>query len=79
MSWGLQIPVAETGFRDGKAERGDTRPSVYHAPIETPNEPDDKRLYDLFPKVGMGKDGAYIAVQEIRKMAGRNIVAKMEA
>jgi len=41
--------------------------------------PDEKRLYHLFRKCGMEEDEAFKAVQEIRSMAGHNIIAKMEA
>lgn len=44
-----------------------------------PMEVDDKRLYHLFRKAGMDEDGAYTAVQEVRNMAGQNIIARMEA
>ena len=47
--------------------------------MKTEIEPDDKRLYDQFRSGGMDPDGAFTAVQEIRKMAGQNILAKMDA
>ena len=47
--------------------------------MEIPNEPDDKKVFDLLRNVGMSEDGAYIAVQEIRTMAGQNIIAKLDA
>jgi hypothetical protein len=47
--------------------------------MKTETEPDDKRLFDQFRSGGMDADGAYIAVQEIRTMAGQNIIAKMDA
>ena len=51
----------------------------YHGIMKTDIEPDDKRLYDQFRSGGMDADGAFIAVQEIRTMAGHNIIAKMDA
>ena len=36
-------------------------------------DPNDKRLNDPFLNVGMSEDGAYIAVQEIRATAGRDL------
>ena len=51
----------------------------YHVIMKTEIEPDDKRLFDQFRSGGMDPDGAFIAVQEIRKMAGQNILAKMDA
>ncbi len=47
--------------------------------MEIPKEPDEKKVYDLLRNVGMSEDGAYIAVQEIRTMAGQNIIAKLDA
>lgn len=47
--------------------------------MKTESEPDDKRLFDQFRSGGMDADGAFIAVQEIRTMAGHNIIAKMDA
>ena len=41
--------------------------------------PDEKRLFHLFRKCGMDEDEAFTALQEIRTMAGHNIIAKMEA
>ena len=35
-------------------------------------------MNDLFRNIGMGEDGAYGAVQEIRIVTGQNIVAKMD-
>jgi hypothetical protein len=43
--------------------------------MEAPRDPDDKRLFDLFHKVGMDGGEAYIALQEIRAVAGQNIIA----
>lgn len=51
----------------------------YHGIMTTEAVPDEKRLYHLFRKCGMGEDDAFTAVQEIRTMAGHNIIAKMEA
>ena len=47
--------------------------------MNTEIEPDNKQLYDQFRSGGMDADGAFIAVQEIRRMAGHNIIAKMDA
>ena len=46
--------------------------------MKTEIEPDDKQLYHLFRKCGMEEDEALRALQEIRTMAGRNILAKMD-
>ena len=46
--------------------------------MKTETEPDDKRLFHLFRSVGMDGDGAFTAVQEIRTMAGQNILAKID-
>ena len=42
-------------------------------------EIDDKRLYHLFRKAGMDEDEAYTAVQEIRHVAGQNVIARIDA
>lgn len=42
-------------------------------------EPDDNKLHHLFRMFGMSENEALTAVQEIRSMAGQNILAKMEA
>lgn len=50
----------------------------YHEIMKTETEPDDNKLHHLFRKFGMDEDGALTAVQEIRTMAGQNILAKMD-
>jgi hypothetical protein len=47
--------------------------------MKTETGPDDKRLFDQFRSGGMDADGAFIAVQEIRTMAGQNIIDRMDA
>ena len=47
--------------------------------MKTDSEPDDKRLFDQLRSGGMDPDGAFIVVQEARKMAGHNIIEKMDA
>ncbi len=51
----------------------------YHGIMKTEIEPDDKQLYHLFRKCGMEENEALTALQEIRTMAGQNILAKMDA
>ena len=46
--------------------------------MEIPREPDNKRLFAQFRKVGMDADGACLAVQEIRTMAGQNLIARLD-
>ena len=46
--------------------------------MKTETEADDKKLHHLLCKIGMDDDGALTAVQEIRTMAGQNILAKMD-
>ena len=50
----------------------------YHGIMNSDAEPDSKKLHHLFRQVGMDEDGALTAVQEIRSMAGQNILAKMD-
>lgn len=42
-------------------------------------DPDDKRLFHLFRQCGMDEDGAYTAIQEVRSMAGQNVIAEVRA
>ena len=51
----------------------------YHGIMKTEIESDDKQLYHLFRKYGMEENEALTALQEIRTMAGQNILAKMDA
>ena len=46
--------------------------------MEIPREPDNKRLFAQFGKVGMDADGTYIAVREIRTMVGQNLIARLD-
>lgn len=47
-------------------------------PESTP-EPDDKRIFFLFRKVGFDEDDAYTLVQELQNMAAANLIARFES
>ena len=44
-----------------------------------PPVPDDKRLFLLLRKVGLGGDDAYTFVQELHNMAAANLIARFES
>ena len=50
----------------------------YHGIMNHETQADEKKLYHLFRKVGMDENGALTAVQEIRTMAGHNILAQID-
>lgn len=44
-----------------------------------PPAPDDRRLFLLLRKAGLGAEDAYTFVQELQNMAAANLIARFEA
>lgn len=46
---------------------------------DAPPSPDDKRVFLLLRKTGLGEEEAYTLVQELQNMAAANLIARFES